>query len=435
MHFSELRFKDFRGFADETLVLGDRMTVVLAGPNGCGKSSVLAAAGSLASAVVAKLAGDDATTLVDQTPTLLAGDRRQVRTGCDWGLISGRFIDDGRIADMNVGLGDARQWHGARGRYERSELLLHWIEQRGTSHRAFLTQPLLAYLHSAYARKVGRLHTGTDLAQKGLAAYQGAFDQEAAHFDDFEAWFEAEENIENEAKIRKGDLKHQHPPLRAVRSALHTFLTELRGTSMGRIEVVRTHVDGPLGGVKGRLTVAKADDRLFLDQLSDGERRLIVLVGDVARRMAILNPHMDRPTDSPGILLADEIDLHLHPGWQRRVMPALRATFAKVQLIVTTHSPQVLASVDSEAVVLMKDFKFLPGHPKTRGRDSNTLLNTVFEVPERPEEVQAELRELYEALEDHPRRARTLFKKLRARLEEDDPELARVETLLAIAGG
>lgn len=179
----------------------------------------------------------------------------------------------------------------------------------------------------------------------------------------------------------------------------------------------------------------KGEAELFLDQLSDGERRLILLVGDVARRMAILNPHLDDPTAGPGILLADEIDLHLHPGWQRRVMPALRAAFPGLQLIVTTHSPQVLASVPSESVFLIKEFQFLPGHPKTFGRDTNTLLETVFEVPERPEDVVKELRELYEALEDQPKKARRLYNKLRARLEEDDPELARLETLLELAGG
>ena len=201
------------------------------------------------------------------------------------------------------------------------------------------------------------------------------------------------------------------------------------------MRVVRTHVNGPFGTVAGRLTIEKDRTPLYLDQLSDGERRLILLVGDVARRMAILNPHLDDPTASPGVLLADEIDLHLHPGWQRRVMPALRAAFSGVQLIVTTHSPQVLASVSSEAVVMMKDFKFLPGHPKTFGRDTNTLLDTVFEVPERPEEIMAQLRTLYKVMKRRPAEARALYEELRQTLEEDDPELARIETLLMLAEG
>jgi predicted ATP-binding protein involved in virulence len=121
---------------------------------------------------------------------------------------------------------------------------------------------------------------------------------------------------------------------------------------------------GPFGKVEGRLTIEKDGSPLYLDQLSDGERRLILLVGDVARRMAILNPHLDDPTSSPGVLLADEIDLHLHPGWQRRVMPALRAAFPGVQLIVTTHSPQVLASVPSEAVVMMKRLQVFARPPQ-----------------------------------------------------------------------
>ena len=80
--------------------------------------------------------------------------------------------------------------------------------------------------------------------------------------------------------------------------------------------------------------------------LSDGQRSVLAIVADLARRMAILNPHLKSEilSKTPGIVLIDEIDMHLHPQWQRRVVERLRQTFPLVQFIVTTHSPFIIQS-------------------------------------------------------------------------------------------
>lgn len=424
MHITELQFSHFRGFEKATLPLGDRRLLVLAGPNGCGKSSVLAAAGSLMSGIAMILVGEP-------RALFLADDERNIRHGAASGLWRAKLEQGDESLSVASTAGVRRKPRVERAQYG---FLSRWAQVIADDANADLTLPVLTHLHSGSTRLVPRLEVPEDKFQGRLTAYLGAFDQETVHFDDFERWFEAEENIENEQRIHKNNLSFQNPRLRAVRGAVRTFLAELRGSDLGDLRVVRAHVNGPLGGVVGRLTVEKGGHPIFLEQLSDGERRLIVLVGDVARRMAVLNPHLDEPAHAHGVLLADEIELHLRPGWQRRVVPALRKAFPGLQLILTTHSPQVLASVDSDAVVLMKDFQFLPQRPRTRGRDTNTLLETVFDVPERPEEVQHELAALYEALQDHAAEARRLYEKLRHDLEEDDPELARIETLLAIEG-
>ena len=429
MRITKIEFKDFRGFHEETLEIGEQDTVVLAGPNGSGKSSVLAAVGSLLNGSAMVMAGNPGT-------QFLVGDEMNVRTGAQssaWSMMY-QIGDYFHIARARAGEFPPDVQNTATP-LEQWGLLFEWYRQIASNEDKSLTLPVLSYLHSSSTRNAPRLPPMEHILRGRLSAYVGAFDQEAAHFEDFEKWYEAEENIENELRIRRRKLDLQHPPLRAVREAVRRFLEHLRGERLAEMRVVRTHVNGPFGTVAGRLTIEKDRTPLYLDQLSDGERRLILLVGDVARRMAILNPHLDDPTASPGVLLADEIDLHLHPGWQRRVMPALRAAFSGVQLIVTTHSPQVLASVSSEAVVMMKDFKFLPGHPKTFGRDTNTLLDTVFEVPERPEEIMAQLRTLYKVMKRRPAEARALYEELRQTLEEDDPELARIETLLMLAEG
>jgi len=90
-------------------------------------------------------------------------------------------------------------------------------------------------------------------------------------------------------------------------------------------------------------------DTAFLPfrMLSDGQREIVGVVADIAHRAAVLNPHLQEnaPQESEGVVLIDEIDLHLHPKWQRRVIADLRRTFPKIQFFVTTHSPFIIQSL------------------------------------------------------------------------------------------
>jgi predicted ATP-binding protein involved in virulence len=115
--------------------------------------------------------------------------------------------------------------------------------------------------------------------------------------------------------------------------------------------------------------------------LSDGYRNLVALVADIAWRASVLNPELGAraPKLAEGVVLIDEIDLHLHPKWQRRVMGDLRRAFPKLQIIVTTHSPQVIASVEPESVRILRADGTVGRASHTLGRDSNPLLEDVVE--------------------------------------------------------
>ena len=95
-------------------------------------------------------------------------------------------------------------------------------------------------------------------------------------------------------------------------------------------------------------------EQLSIDQLSGGYRIMLALAADLARRMAQGNPHLDDPLRSEAVVLIDEIELHLHPSWQQRVMADLARTFPNTQFIVSTHSPQVLTTVRPEHVVELR---------------------------------------------------------------------------------
>lgn len=92
-------------------------------------------------------------------------------------------------------------------------------------------------------------------------------------------------------------------------------------------------------------------------KLSDGYRCMISLIVDICRRMITLNPHLGAKAidETSGVVLIDEIDLHLHPKWQKSVVSDLKAIFPKVQFVVTTHSPFIIQSLEKDELVLLSE--------------------------------------------------------------------------------
>lgn len=170
--------------------------------------------------------------------------------------------------------------------------------------------------------------------------------------------------------------------------------------------------------------------------LSDGFRITLGLVADLAWRALRLNPHLgaDAPTRAEGVVIIDEIDLHLHPSWQRRILGDLRRAFPGIQLVVTTHSPQVIASAKREWVRRITPTSVMPvGH--VEGRDSNSLLVELFGDRERPADTEACLIELFQFIDqDRTEDAQRLMAELERTLGFDDAELVRARWLLAGLG-
>lgn len=167
--------------------------------------------------------------------------------------------------------------------------------------------------------------------------------------------------------------------------------------------------------------------------LSDGYRNMLALVADLAWRAAVLNPQFgpDAHALSDGVVLIDEVELHLHPSWQRRVLDDLRRTFPKVQFIVTTHSPQVVASVKRSQVRLLHENKLLSADLFVEGRDTSELLEDVFGVPARPESTKRELEYLHDLIDSGQfEAARKKLEELEQHLGPYDQQLVRARWIL-----
>ena len=128
--------------------------------------------------------------------------------------------------------------------------------------------------------------------------------------------------------------------------------------------------------------------RLPVKMLSDGEKGIISLVADIAYRMALLNPDLlDRVLEAPGMVLIDEIDMHLHPSWQKKIIADLLDIFPNIQFVVTTHSPSVLANVEKEHIRVLDHYQLYDSPSATYGRSVEEILREIMHIEVRPEKT------------------------------------------------
>lgn len=181
------------------------------------------------------------------------------------------------------------------------------------------------------------------------------------------------------------------------------------------------------------MIVEKDGEELDVNQLSQGEKSLLALVGDIARRLALLNPSLDNPLEGEGVVMIDEVDLHLHPKWQHDLIDKLVATFPNIQFILTTHSPHVISD-RSDILVYALDDGELTQVPNVYGEDVNTVLTKVFDVDIRDSKVEEQFTVIRRAISKHDYvTAETRITELAEKLPSDHLELLKCRLLLAQA--
>lgn len=160
--------------------------------------------------------------------------------------------------------------------------------------------------------------------------------------------------------------------------------------------------------------------------LSDGQAAMLSLIGDLARKATLLNPQLDENVldQTQGIVGIDELDLHLHPKWQRRVIRDLKRTFPKIQFIATTHSPQLIGEAEPWEVILLDAQQ--PSR-QSFGMDSNWILKHVMDASDRDEEFKHKFEEADRLICDlNFGAARKLLDELRNSIHGDHPDLVRL---------
>jgi predicted ATP-binding protein involved in virulence len=186
------------------------------------------------------------------------------------------------------------------------------------------------------------------------------------------------------------------------------------------------------GRYKDLVVVLNEGGPQLFDNLSDGQRIMLTLVGDLASRAAILNPHLGDAAlrETPGVVIVDELDLHLHPKWQRRVIHDLKTTFPSFQFIATTHSPQLVGEAKADEVMLL-DGGETTTPPRSFGIDSSRILEEVMGAGSRDQFVEGLLTGLFKSIDDEDfENARCELADVEAKLGPDDPEVTRARALM-----
>ncbi|OPA93299.1 ATP-binding protein [Pseudomonas fluorescens] len=256
----------------------------------------------------------------------------------------------------------------------------------------------------------------------------------------FFEWFREREDSENETGISASALAEVQKFIGTLDSQIWKFLEQSHASSRDRqLTAVRSAVGAFMPGFTNlrvqrrphlHMAIDKSGNTLDVSQLSQGEKSIMALVGDIARRLAMMNPSLKNPLHGDGVVLIDEVDLHLHPKWQRRLIHQLTETFPNCQFILTTHSPLVISDTKDVLCYVLDDGE-LEERNGLYGLDANQVLLSVMDTDVRNSEVQSRLDRLLELLQDKQlKAAKALFEELSADLPPGHIELTKAALLI-----
>jgi predicted ATP-binding protein involved in virulence len=257
--------------------------------------------------------------------------------------------------------------------------------------------------------------------------YYGALEPTRFSFQSFFQWFDTQYKISHipEKRINKD--------LEVVCQAIEQMFNE----DMNNKVYQNLRMDYQLSGndmVIDKKNSVGGFDRLDVTQMSSGEKMIFAMVADISKRLILANPDLDNPLEGKGIVLIDEIDLHLHPKWQRRVLVKLREIFPKLQFIVTTHSPFVLQSLKPENISL-QELSHFQIHPFDNafhyGRDANAIAYSLQGVNTRIPEVEVEIKKMYDLIDKADyNKAKLKVNELSKYLSEFDEDIIKARTFI-----
>lgn len=370
MKIKNLYLRDFKGISELELDLEGKSTILF-GVNGVGKSTVLRGIDLLYANILWRLTKSKKK-LADLEFDDLSYGKSTAVTMAAFAFPDGTLISYNR----SIGRGSGKKHNGQNlnkivNKFEDLYITKGYEDEDGNWIQEADMKNMPVFVNYGVNRLV--LDVPVEVTDKNLFDKLSAFDKAIESKIDFKKlfeWFRAQEDIENQERARI-DADYEDKSLKAVKRAMMAMFDDFDDIHIER---------NPLA-----MMVRKDGQILNINQLSDGEKCTIALFGDLARRMALANPSMPNPLEGEGVVLIDEIDLHMHPSWQRKVMGVLKKTFPNIQFIVTTHSPQVLGELneDYNIFVLYHQDKCIVGrkYDSFIGWDSNVLLEEVMGTP------------------------------------------------------
>lgn len=442
MKLDMLRLENFRCYADLEIPLHPKLTVLVA-ENGQGKSTLLDAVRIALWPYVSSF-DLSSTGYNDPANSIAISDVRLQRMSD--GSMSRCLPSSVRMTgDYGVGLCSWLRYRESEAEKTKtkSDGETRRMEQRVSALQQSIRDPQVG---SQTLSVFGYYGTGRLWSEKKLTKTQKSKDETqdtdfyirtfgyrdcldpASTYKHFRAWFIWASESYQEQRLKRLDgrdnqeeLQQAELRLQVVRKAIDTFLQPATGWHSLEYSISRE-----------KTLVLRHDQHgtLNADQLSDGIRSVLAMIGDIAYRCIKLNPHLgaEAARQTCGVVLIDEVDMHLHPRWQQIILSQLQEAFPHIQFIVTTHSPQVLSSVDASCIRLLRQTTdpetgrlvslAEPVSIQTRGVSSADLLARIMGVAPVPAVPEAQMLSDYEALIQQNLHEISEGQELRTRLEQ-----------------
>ncbi|WP_271253966.1 AAA family ATPase [Pseudanabaena sp. Chao 1811] len=415
MRIKLLRLKSFRGFENLEINFDDKLSTIFLGGNGTGKSTILDSISTMLFSVFTslfKLKSMNLKPKVDYPFAEFNKDDISSNSGKGFISIAIKSLDIDCSIDVEIEnhlesfeaynlhqlLEDISSMYKAEGNLP---LVVHYITNR-----------IVPEIEPKFLEPVSL----DDIDIREVYSFYSKIRQ--TNFVELFTWFRSLEDIENQMRL-DGESSYRDKQLQAVRDAIANVVPEFSDLKVNRRPPAKIEV------------TKNNKERFSINQLSDGEKCFLAMVGDLARRLAIVNPKNDDPLKGYGIVLIDEIELHLHPEWQRRVIPRLTETFPNCQFIITTHSPQVLGEFKGQVYRLKQSESGIIAELRhTYGKDSNRILEDDMESTERDRDIQEDILQLFRHIDDGDlKAARSLKHSLQKKIGED-PTFIKADVLM-----
>ena len=389
MYVSKIRMKNFRCYTDFTMQFSPKVTVIVA-ENGKGKTAILDGLAITMAPYLAAFPGikarnfqpNDVRMVMDVPQTQDELQIKRMKYLLPVVLETEVKADDGKAYSWK------RELKSVKGKT--SSVSAKFVSDYGKRIADELNQPgdqdiilpVLGYYGTS------RMWNDSSLLKRkkvDLSRSSGYVEclEPSGSYNTFAQWFRyaTESALEYDHIIAEKKLNKKNPYreiLNAINKAIVTCIQ-----SMGWTDLKYSFA------AQNLLICHPEKGELPLEAMSDGARSVISMAADIAYRMARLNPDMgeDVTLKTSGVVLIDEVDMHLHPSWQQTVVNDLVKAFPKVQFIVTTHSPQVLTSVPAECIRILhwdNDLVDIEEPTFSLGAESSQLLRDIQHVESRP---------------------------------------------------
>lgn len=428
MLLKSLDLKNFRCFKEFHIDFNDKLTVIV-GQNGCGKSTILEAAA---------IAIGTFTAAMDDLPNY--GIKKEDAYLAYYNMGSGidvqpqypvRISAKGILDNIDVSWErflEAPSGKGSRGTLASSKevtSIASKYQERFRQGDKTLVLPLIAYygtgrLWAQHKEKKDDTFAKNTRTNGYIDNLDGAANNKLML-----RWFK-------KMTVQQAQRNDTIPEYQAVRNAMSQCFRSITGFEKVEVQynLDTDDIDVIYNDKNGEWV------RIPVGRLSDGYRCTLSLIADIAYRMALLNPQFfdNVLKETNGVVLIDEIDLHLHPEWQARILSDLTEIFPQIQFIVSTHAPSVINSVKSENLVILENDKARIPNGEVYGKDTNTIVSGVMGSKERPKIVIESFEQFYKDLDENDLdSAEKQLGELEQLIGYDDSEVASLHTKLKLA--